>query len=223
MTGVHPKIRDVVRLDLCTGCGACIPVCPNDNLSKGYSEYRGAPEPVVGDEKQCIDCEAPCDSVCPSISTRHEFDGRSSRLGHIEGIWLGYSEEYRNDGTSSSGGIVRAIVVEALRSGEAVVCLGTADLRGGFDAELFSDLRQLSNLPGSIYHSVGFFSAIPLLRRVESKVVVVAIPCHLTGLMNFIDQYEPEIASKISLKLGIICGWMYTNHSIQNFLLILNQ
>jgi len=214
-----PKIESVVRSDLCTACGACKPACPFENIEITYNTVRAAPEPSIKNATRCVDCAAPCDQVCPSIDTRLAFKSESARLGKIVRVRTGYSPEFQLNGKTSSGGVVKSVLQQRMSLGHDVICLVNTD-QGvfGYGPDIVADSHQLDDLPGSIYHSVGFFGVIELLERSRNPVVIVAIPCHLSGLLNYIEKCNPSLNEKIALKVGIICGWMYSNHSIRNFL-----
>ena len=49
----------------CTGCGACINVCPTNSI-KFEKDKEGFAQPIINKET-CIDCNR-CKKVCPAIN-----------------------------------------------------------------------------------------------------------------------------------------------------------
>jgi hypothetical protein len=69
-------------------------------------------------------------------------------------------------------------------------------------------------LPGSIYHNLKQTPALELLRDTPGRLAVVAIPCQLEGLYAWVKQMAPELREKITITIGLLCGWQYSHHSI---------
>ncbi len=211
-----PRISRGIRQDMCIACGACICACPVGNLRPAYSKVRGAHEVEIIDPGKCAGCQAPCDSVCPSVEVDFARLGRrSGRMGPVEAIYLGYAPKYRFNGVSSSGGVIRACVADALEAGRPVICLAKSEC--GYEPAILRGLEELDNVPGSIYHGVSFVKCIELLRSLETGCALVCTPCQLRGIRRFIEQVEPELQGKIALVVGLICGWMYSDHAIKAF------
>jgi len=211
-----PIIIDVVENDMCIGCGACIYTCPSGVIEPVFNDERKVREVKVTDFDTCKDCML-CDEVCPSIHVDFSqlLQKPVKREGDILSISIGYSSEHQFNNISSSGGIIRALVLDALKHQKPVICLGTFD--DTYNAVLLKNPEDLSKVPGSIYHSVSFSECIKLLKSLDKPCVLVAIPCHLEGLKNYIQKVEPALDSKIDLIVGLICGWMYTEHSLEAF------
>lgn len=212
-----PTILDVVALDQCIGCGACIEACPYRVVEPSYSAARGAHEVAVADTSNCSQCPKPCDVVCPSqtIDFTNLLGPDAGPLGPVRDVFLARSPDFCNDGVSSSGGVLRALVREALEAGTPVVCL--ADHGAREKMQRLTRPTDLARMPGSVYHSVSFVGVIDLIRSASEPVAVVATPCQLAGLTKFIRFQEPALENRIALKLGLICGWMFCDHAISAF------
>ena len=63
-----PKALAVVNADNCTGCEACVEVCPVDCIHSDDDQ-----DMYFIDPDECIDCGA-CESVCPVNAIYYEED-----------------------------------------------------------------------------------------------------------------------------------------------------
>lgn len=216
-------IRPVIENDLCIACGACVAACPENVVVPAFNTVRGAPEVAIENPDACLDCPAPCGPVCPSIQVDFAAllaEPAPARDGRIQEVLVGYAPDHRDNGIASSGGVLRLLAAQAVAAGTPVLCLGPVAEQGGrtaFDARVITDLQALAEIPGSIYHAVSFAAAIPLLRTLERPCLLIAIPCHLEGLLAYITGHEPALRERIDLIAGIICGWMYSHHALDAF------
>lgn len=218
-----PMIQDVISNDMCIACGACIYACGEENIKNKYSDYRCAHEVLIIDDKKCNDCKKPCESVCPSIEVNYvEFmknhflsPEKELRIGPVGAVKTGYAKKHRDNGVSSSGGVVRALIVNALESGQKVICLYGEGKN--YRPHLITELETVKKIPGSIYHSVSFTNCIHILKELDSPCLLVSTPCQLEGVEKYILNIEPELKNKIALKIGLICGWMFSDHGVQAF------
>ncbi|MGK0178930.1 MAG: coenzyme F420-reducing hydrogenase beta subunit, partial [Nitrospinales bacterium] len=214
--------------DQCIACGACISACPPDNVRSTFNSLHGAFEAEIVAPECCDGCDKPCDNVCPSISI--DFvkaraminrgdpdDSNPSRDGWVRSVQLGWSANYRDDGVSSSGGILRAMVANSLKLNRPVVCLAIDPVDDKLKPRLLTHIEDLKFVPGSIYHSTSFAGAIDLIRMAERPVMLVAIPCQLAGILQYISTYEKNLSKNIEVIAGLICGWMFSHHSLSAF------
>ena len=218
----HNKIQQVVDNDMCIACGACIEACDKNKIIPAYNEYRGCNEVQILDTTACLNCDTGCESVCPSIEVDFQKlipeHSNLSRDGNYISVHIGYSPKNQFNGVSSSGGTLREITHFFLDKGIPVLCLSAeSELADGkYNARMIYTMDEMERIPGSIYHSISFSDAIVQIRKVE-KCALVAIPCHLEGILNYIHLKEPSLLKKIVFKAGIICGWMYSDHSYLAF------
>jgi coenzyme F420 hydrogenase subunit beta len=223
MSQINTEIKAVIDNDLCIACGACIPACPRDSLEPTFNDYRGSNEVRFVNDADCIGCSAPCVEVCPSIkidfaAISANADTPPERDGWVEDIYLGYSPLFQNDGKSSSGGVLRALTHYALKNSIPILTLTKADNSGvDYSPGILKEQKDLSKMPGSIYHSTSFVGAIELLRGLDEPCVLIGIPCQLAGIFNYITHVDPLLETKIQFTYGIVCGWMYSYHAHQAF------
>ncbi len=228
MTQSLPLINEVVDSDLCIACGACLPACPYQNIRSVFNLNRGSHEVEIISTKQCIGCIQPCDNVCPSIEV--DFlkiknvlyqggadDKQPDREEWLKSTHLAWSPDYRDDGISSSGGVLRTFISHALKNNTPVVCLALDPQDNQFKPRLLTDVHEMAYIPGSIYHSTSFMGAIDLIRQAIRPILLVAIPCQLSGILQYIANHEKDLASQIKLICGLVCGWMYSYHSLKAF------
>ena len=217
-TGMTPLITKVVENDLCIACGACVHACPESLIISVYSVSRGAYEVSIPETKGCEGCSKWCEEVCPSVAVNFtnqrnsaDITEEESRLGAIRAVKVGYSPSHQFDGVTSSGGVTKALIEDALVRGIPVICLAKDE--AGYSAQQIDSVDDAGRIPGSIYHSVSFEKGIELLNKAERSCMVVAIPCVLEGLSKYIAAIDPSLEERIHIRVGLICGWMYSDHS----------
>lgn len=227
MPTMSSKIKTIADLDLCIACGACVEACPSDNIQPIFDQYNAAPSVQLLDIDKCNFCPGSiCETVCPSIETdfrrlRSSFnpeDASDSLAGPdswLKDILLMRSEKFGNDGRSSSGGVVKEFVTACLEKELDVICLQDTPIGGISRNQSVSDFSDIDQIPGSLYQSSSTFDVIEKVRTSSRNVCLIAIPCQLAGILSYFQKCDPELVHKIQVKIGIICGWMYSHHSIR--------
>lgn len=196
--------------------------CPINNIIPNYDAYRGSHEVTIKELALCSKCSQPCKEVCPSIRIDYGELVQSlhqqqliDRRGVVKSIKTGYSPAFQNNGISSSGGVIRLLIHHYITKEIPVVTL--TGLNGKYFPETITRVEDLAKVPGSIYHSVSFTPFISEIRNCPDKCVLVATPCQLEGFFLYATQFEPSLLKKIELTLGLICGWMFSDHMIKAF------
>lgn len=217
-----PARRPLPQLDLggvraaslCIGCGACVHADPTLRL-------------VFDDDKQMFEPSgaggAAAAAVCPSVQVdfadlqRRVFGpAEVTPLGVVDSVWLAQSTHRERNLKASSGGLIKEILHELLARDDvdgAIVLGHEVGLR--FAPRLIRTADEIDGLPGSIYHNLPFDGALRLLAENEGRFVLVAIPCQLEGIYNYIYKLRPELARRIYTTIGLICGWQYTYHALR--------
>jgi coenzyme F420 hydrogenase subunit beta len=196
--------------DLCTRCGTCVGVCPEDALGLDRQNF---PELVPG---LCTGCGI-CRKVCPGAEVL--FNDLSLRTfgqttedcgfdGHVTDTRIGHSTvpDIRDGG--AGGGVITAILRDLLQSGTVDGCLVTRMKKDApWQGEPFiaRNCEELIGSQGSRYLVIPLNSMLKTLRREPGRVAVAALPCHVHGLRKTMQEI-PEIGRKIAVVVGLFCG-----------------
>ena len=107
----------VVDKSKCSGCHACLNVCPQDCINMAPDE-KGFLYPLINEEI-CNDCNI-CEKVCPIIN-KVEENNQTFRIGY-----MAYNKNDSVRTFSSSGGIFSLLSEYIINSGGIVVEIGRA-------------------------------------------------------------------------------------------------
>ena len=209
------KISQVVKDNLCTGCGTCYAMCPKEAISMKINERKGIYEPVI-DESKCNNCGI-CYEVCPGHAVdfeqlNSEIFGKEPEdilIGNYLNCYIGYSTDYDIRYNSSSGGLVTQLLIFAL---EEEIIDGALVTRMKKDKPLEPEpfiartREEIIEARGSKYCPVPANIALKeILESEEEKFAIVGLPCHIHGIRKA-EQINKKLKEKIVLHVGIFCG-----------------
>lgn len=175
------KINDKVK---CSGCGACLDVCPKGAISM-QTDTEGFWYPKV-DENLCINCSL-CDKVCPV-----EHRPSPETVAEPE-CFAAVNKNLYVRFDSTSGGAFSALATYALRKGGAV---GGACTDSEFNAHqiLIHSKSELEQIRSSKYYqsdTTGFYREVEKEVKDGKLVLVCGAPCQMAGLRNYMRKdYE---------------------------------
>ena len=207
-------IESVVSGGLCTGCGTCVGVCPQDAIGMVIDNSRGIYVPQLNTER-CNECGI-CFKVCPGHAV--DFGQLNARifgrepddrlLGNYLGCYTGYASEYAIRYNSASGGLVTTLLTFALEEGIIEGALVTR-MRSDkplepqpFIARTSDDLLSAAR---SKYCPVPSNIALKQVIEEEGKFAVVGLPCHIQGVRKA-EAVIKGLKDKIVLHVGLFCG-----------------
>ena len=208
-------IASVVKDSLCTGCGTCIALCPNEAIKLTINEKKGIYVPELNEEK-CNQCGI-CYKVCPG----HEVDfknlnleifGKESEdilIGKYLNCYIGHSTDYDIRYNSASGGLVTQLLIFALEEGIIDGALVTRMKKDNplepepFIARTKDEIIEASK---SKYCPVPANIALKEILNAEEgeKFAVVGLPCHIQGIRKA-EQINKKLKERIVLHLGLFC------------------
>lgn len=211
---VDTDLSGVIASGMCIGCGAC-------EFADPSLEVRLHPEKLIYEPSHRGNREAA--QVCPAV--RVDFPVLQERLfpgdeqtpyGVVKSVMLAQSTDYERNLNASSGGLIKELLVELLSRDDVDGAIALRHVAGlDFQPTLITDPDQVDGLPGSIYHNLAQPEALRLLRENEGRFVLVAIPCQLEGIYNYIFRCEPHLRDRIYMAIGLLCGWQYSHHALR--------
>ena len=215
----HPRaLRSLSRIisdGLCHRCGSCVGICPTSVLRTDEEGY-----PKIGNLSACTDCDL-CVKVCPG----DEFNLKEAlgavfgntqpdceqELTKIHGNYLQACIAYANCPDirehSTSGGLVTALLIDMLESGQidGALVIGSdgTDLWKGraFIArsreELLSSMKSKYAITPT---NVGFSE----IRERPGRYAVVGLPCQIHGFVKA-AALDERIKERVVLTIGLYC------------------
>ncbi len=208
-------ISEVVKNGLCTGCGTCIALCPNEAIELKLNENKGIYVPELN-EKKCNHCGVCC-KVCPG----HEVDFKTLNIeifgkypddiiiDNYLNVYVGHASDSNIRQNSASGGFVTALLIFALEAGiidGALVTRMKKDKPLEPEPFIARTKEEIIESSGSKYCPVPANVAVKeILNSIEGeKFAVVGLPCHIQGIRKA-EQINGKLKEKIVLHIGLFC------------------
>lgn len=200
--------RDVWDRGTCSGCGACVAVCPADAIC--FGESGGALRPAnIGYCKEASD-EVPCGAcveACP-------------RMGPVQETGLGQFQEIVSAKAAfdvpraQSGGAVTAVLVNALEEGliDAVVTVSEDRWTLRPYSVVITSSEELIHQAGSRYNWwVPLVAALKtaVIERKFRKIAVIGVPCVVQAL-NRIRESDHALLRPYGRSIRLIVGLFCT-------------
>lgn len=207
-------LQGVLDNDLCIACGACV-------LADPSVELRLHPEKLIFEPTHAGNSDAA--DVCPAVQVDFAnlqdllFPGaEQTAYGVVHSVMLAQSTDLGRNLKASSGGMIKELLIELLARDDVDGAITLQHVAGlDFAPGLITDVEEVDQLPGSVYHNLPKHRVLELLRENEGRYVLVAIPCELEGIFNYIFKKEPQLRERIHTTIGLLCGWQYSWHSIR--------
>jgi coenzyme F420 hydrogenase subunit beta len=210
-------IDEIVKNDLCIGCGTCAGVCPQKILKIQDNEYG---EYISSETHVCDSRCGLCLEVCPFNSNEDETQLGAKIYGSIEGIkylsetgyyldsYVGYSNEFRQ--SSASGGMATWLLTKLLKEGivDYVVCPAPQkNPEKLFSFEILSNEDSIKTASGSVYYPVEMSEIIQKILEVPGRYAITGLPCFIKAL-RLAAQKNRKLRERIVFTIGLVCGQM---------------
>ena len=174
------KISELSTSQNCTGCAACVSICPKDAVTMHLRKTDGFYYPRINENK-CIHCGL-CEEVCPIDKPKTQNKNSYAYSA------FAYDTDVRNSG--SSGGIFQLLAERVIRDGGVV--FGAV-----FDAESKTIRHEstlnypLKSILGSKYaqSTIGnAYKQVKTLLLQDREVLFSGTPCQIRGLKAYLKH-----------------------------------
>lgn len=209
----------VLNTGLCTGCGACIDLCPY------FRSYRGKTAILF----PCTLTQGRCFAFCPKVEV--DLDKLSqgsfgkpygdSPLGSYQTIMISKAGENVDNIGFQTGGTVSSLTLFALK-------------KGYVDGAVLTDRDELLPVPRFVIEpedvlkcASSKYTAAPTLSALNRaiskgfrKIGIVATPCQALAitLMRSNPLKDNDFIDPIGLVIGIFCTWAMDFRAFEGFL-----
>jgi len=223
LTGVQTvkDISNIVKQNLCTGCGICAAICPTGSLRMQLNE-EGEFIPFLG--LGCDECNL-CPSVCPQLTWSYNSQHINKILSKEFSAILGSSDElntFAGDAVdlgrrrrSSSGGILTLMLQHLLDSEkiDAAIVVGSANPSNKvlFEAKIVRTTEELEKCAGSKYYPIELSNALCELKSTKEVAAIVGLPCHVRAIRLLMEKSK-GFNNQIKYIFGLVCGHGVSTH-----------
>lgn len=218
--------KDVLEQSLCTGCGACVSLCP----------YQ-----VVYHDRtvQLHDCDlqdGKCYAFCPRTPADYgkireslfDVSDVTPEIGAVKGYYLSRAADPALRAKAQHGGTVTALLELAMAEGLIDSTIVSSRNEGleqeGRLIEEKSQLRDYTKSTFTVSPTVAAFNR--LMGDTVRKVGVVATPCQALALakMKTARNNDDRKIDNLNLVIGLFCGWTLSaerfHHLLQQYQIV---
>jgi len=202
--------NNVLDAQLCTGCGACVGLCP----------YQAIYNDRTVQLHYCDLTDGKCHAYCPRTPTDSErlrkllFDtpDLAPEIGAVKAYYLTRAADPEIRAIAQHGGTVTALMELALAEGFIDAALVSSEtsryLRYGTLAADKTTLRKNAGVKFFVSPMAAAFNQF--VREHQGRVGVVATPCQALALAKMKlnkDRDETSRNNQLQLLIGFYCGW----------------
>lgn len=227
-------IDEVVKKDMCIGCGICTNVCPHDclhiklNINKEYN-------PVFNKNK-CTNCTI-CLQYCPHSKTNIIKQAKEVKINpkyygtENSSYYVAWDNNDNNRIKSASGGIVSLIAkymlsnnyVQKIIHGEMV----ENDRKGiHYRAAISRTLEEIDARRSSFYFAFTFDNILNEIKNSVEAYLFIGVPCIIRAIKNLFKKsklYKNIKLYTISLSCSHNVNGMFTDYLADSLNINKNQ
>lgn len=202
------SIDDIVKHNLCLGCGLCEAINPDSILMQ--KKDNGFIEPMF---KSRISKEENDKilKICPGININNnsKFTSKNNIWGNVIKCYSSFSLDNEVRTIGSSGGIISEVAIYLLdtKQVDKIIQVGS-DCYDFTNNQLIvsRDRDDILSCAGSRYAPVSMFrNIIKVLSSNNDRYCIIGKPCDISGMKNFLSSY-PQYTGRIKFYISNICA-----------------
>jgi coenzyme F420 hydrogenase subunit beta len=200
----------VLEESLCTGCGACVGICPYQVI---YHDRTVQLHSCDLEDGRCYNyCPRTLSDLTAIRKMLFEADALTPEIGAVKGYYFSRTSDPELHTLAQHGGTVTALMALAISEGlidSAIVSARNQDFEQ--EGVMISDKMNLRENAGSkftVSPTVAAFNQ--LITQETGNVGVVATPCQALALAKMrLNPGEKDRArmNQLQLVVGLYCGW----------------
>ncbi len=217
--GSNELVEDVLKKDLCIGCGACVDLCPYFKTHKGKTAMIFP----------CTLTQGRCHAVCPKTEVDLDALSQNLRGAPYDGSPLGVHKKvlisrkggHMHQGRFQAGGTVSSLTAFALK--EKMIDAAVLTGRNGLvpTAVLVESADDVVRFSTSKYMAAPTLSAVNQgAEKGYAKMGVVGTPCQMTALaqMNSNPLKRDDFMYPVAITIGLFCTWALDTRKLTGYL-----
>ncbi|SMD11816.1 coenzyme F420 hydrogenase subunit beta [Desulfocicer vacuolatum DSM 3385] len=220
-TASNEVVRDVQQNGLCTGCGACVNLCPY------FRNHRGKTIRLFECDRTWGRCYAYCPRTEVNLTNLRkklfQADDLTMELGAFKGLYMTQAGDETVRNAAQHGGTVTALMKLALAEGiiDSAVVAGDNDQQVACPEQVDGpdQVGSYSKSKFILPPTVGKLNEA--LKGKAEKIGVVAVPCQAQAMAKMRVNPGPSDAgnmSKLKLVVGLFCGWAFDGSKLRELL-----
>lgn len=205
-------IEIVNKSGLCSGCGSCVGICPENCISISKSD-DGTYYPQV-DHSKCTNCGL-CIKVCPMINEMEDIDKYLFKnqkkynflIGNYINCYKGYSTDSDIRFNATSGGLITTLLIYLLDNkliDGALVTKMNSDNYLETEPFIARTREEIISAMGSKYIPVSLNKILKTIKNEKGEFAIVGLPCHIKGIRR-VEKYDKDYRNKIKYHFGLFC------------------
>lgn len=207
------SIEDVVRRQLCSGCGACAYIEPGRYRMGDALEFGRRPFLRENPAMETRDAL----NACPGAGLAHPANMRAEEgvnpdlldgWGPVYGVWEGFAADDDIRFAGSSGGAATALALYCIeRQGMAGVLhtAARADMPYLNETVMSVSREQLLARTGSRYAPASPADGLDQIEQAQARCVFIGKPCDARAVQNA-RRLRPALDDKIGLVIAFFCA-----------------
>lgn len=212
-------IENVITKQLCSGCGTCVGVCPNNAINfKSYDVYY----PVWINESNCTECKL-CVKICPGkgYNIREMVEknpDKGSKFSPEQGFYEYFAHGYSNDDRIRRNGAAGGVATELLKfliTEKKVDKVVVVQLENSKPAvKITDDISEIEKAQQSKCYPVPLNVVLREIMESDLTYALVGTPCQIAG-QYLAEKQIKKLRNKIKYKIGLFCGYIQTYDSME--------